>query len=85
MDERAERPEELDEPERGEDELASLTRILVDPERRQLAALQSRLNDLGVRARDIGEVLPQVLHRQDRKSTRLNSSHQSVSRMPSSA
>jgi OOP family OmpA-OmpF porin len=66
MDERADRPgqiDELDEPERGDDEIASLRQILVDPERRQLAALQSRLNDLGARAHDIGEVLPQVLHR----------------------
>lgn len=46
-----------------EDEIASLRRILVDPERRQLAELQSRLDDLDVRATDIGEVLPQVLHR----------------------
>jgi len=50
MDERAE-------------ELESLRAILVDPERRHLAELQDRLDDLDVRAHEVGEVLPQVLLR----------------------
>ncbi len=58
-----ERADSLEEPERAEDEIASLRRILLDPERRQLASLQSRLDDLDVRAHDVGEVLPQALHR----------------------
>ncbi len=50
--------------ETGPDEqLASLRAILAGPERRHLAALQDRLDDLDVRARDVGEVLPQALLR----------------------
>ena len=45
------------------DELESLRAILVHPERRQLADLQDRLDDLDVRAHEVGEVLPQVLLR----------------------
>ncbi|MEO6349499.1 MAG: OmpA family protein [Candidatus Limnocylindrales bacterium] len=46
-----------------DDEIAALTAILLDPERQHLEALQTRLDDLDVRANDIGEVLPQVLLR----------------------
>lgn len=59
MAERADRVELL----QGDDEIESLRTILVDPERRHLAALQARLDDLDVRANDVGEVLPQVLQR----------------------
>ena len=45
------------------DDLESLRAILVHPERRQLADLQDRLDDLDVRAHEVGEVLPQVLLR----------------------
>lgn len=45
------------------DELESLRALLVNPERRQLADLQDRLDDLDVRAHEVGEVLPQVLLR----------------------
>lgn len=45
------------------DELESLRAFLVHPERRQLADLQDRLDDLDVRAHEVGEVLPEVLLR----------------------
>ncbi|MEO8484333.1 MAG: hypothetical protein ABI634_19150 [Acidobacteriota bacterium] len=60
----------------GEDddaaELASLRTLLVGPEQRHLAALQTRLDDARARAEDLGEVLPQVLlqHAQDPHFTR---------------
>ena len=55
------------EPETDAAELASLRTILVGPEQRHLAALQTRLDDTRARAEDLGEVLPQVLllHAQD--------------------
>jgi outer membrane protein OmpA-like peptidoglycan-associated protein len=46
-----------------DEEIASLRAILVGPELRGLAALQSRLDDPEARADDIGAVLPQVLLR----------------------
>src|SRR6188768_399447 len=61
-----------DDPETDAAELASLRTILVGPEQRHLAALQTRLDDTRARAEDLGEVLPQVLllHAQDPHFTR---------------
>jgi OOP family OmpA-OmpF porin len=42
-------------------DLATLRTMLVGPERRRLAALQTRLDDPDQRARDVAEVLPHVL------------------------
>ena len=52
-----------------------------------LANLLSHLDDLNLENSSDEEKLqePLLLGNQDRKSTRLNSSHSSVSRMPSSA
>src|SRR5262245_37954102 len=48
-------------------DLATLRAMLVGPERRRLAAIQTRLDDPDRRARDVAEVLPHVLlqHAQD--------------------
>lgn len=49
------------------DDLSSLRALIVGPEQRRLAALQSRLDDKEGRAEDLAEVLPRVLlqHAQD--------------------
>jgi OOP family OmpA-OmpF porin len=49
------------------DDLSSLRALIVGPEQRRLAALQSRLDDKAGRAEDLAEVLPRVLlqHAQD--------------------
>ena len=46
-------------------------------------AVEAALAELGLASKE--EVIVEVLQEPDRKSTRLNSSHSSVSRMPSSA
>jgi len=46
-----------------DDDLASLRRLLVEPEQRQLAALRARLDDPATRAAEVGAVLPQALLR----------------------
>lgn len=53
-------------------ELAALRTLLVGPEQRHLASLQSRLDDSKGRAEDLAEVLPHVLlqHAQDPHFTR---------------
>ncbi|MFI5179720.1 MAG: OmpA family protein, partial [Vicinamibacterales bacterium] len=66
---RDDRPGEPAPADRGSDleDLSALRDVLVGPERERLAALQARLDDPDARARDVGEVLPQVLlqHAQD--------------------
>jgi len=49
------------------DDLSSLRALIVGPEQRSLAAIQSRLDDKAGRAEDLAEVLPRVLlqHAQD--------------------
>ena len=63
--------------------LQELVTDFVTESREHLATVESDLLSLESKPEDAGETVNRVFR--DRKSTRLNSSHSSVSRMPSSA